>query len=33
MEEMDDLEALRQMHTVLVLHFIEGETQADIAES
>lgn len=32
MEEMDDLEALRQMHTVLVLHFIEGETQADIAE-
>lgn len=32
MEEMDDLETLRQMHTVLVLHFIEGETQADIAE-
>lgn len=32
MEDMDDLEALRQMHTVLVLHFIDGETQADIAE-
>lgn len=32
MEEMDDLETLRQMHTVLVLHFIEGEKQAEIAE-
>ena len=32
MEEIDDLETLRHMHTVLVLHFIEGEKQADIAE-
>ncbi len=32
MEEIDDFDTLRQMHTVLVLHFLEGEKQADIAD-
>jgi len=32
MDDKHDFEALRQMHTVLVLHFLEGETQADIAK-
>lgn len=32
MAEMNDFDTLRQMHTVLVLHFLEGEKQADIAE-
>lgn len=32
MDEMEDFDTLRQMHTVLVLHFMEGEKQADIAE-
>ncbi|MEI6573405.1 MAG: sugar-binding transcriptional regulator [Alphaproteobacteria bacterium] len=32
MEDIDNFEMIRQMHTVLVLHFIEGEKQSDIAE-
>jgi DNA-binding transcriptional regulator LsrR (DeoR family) len=29
---MDDIEAQRLMHAVLIQHFLEGESQADIAE-
>jgi DNA-binding transcriptional regulator LsrR (DeoR family) len=32
MDEINDFDTLRQMHTVLVLHFLDGEKQADIAE-
>lgn len=28
----DDFEAIRQIHTVLILHFVEGMKQSDIAE-
>jgi len=29
----DDFEAIRQIHTVLILHFVEGMKQSDIAET
>jgi DNA-binding transcriptional regulator LsrR (DeoR family) len=31
-DKKTDIELMRQMHTVLVLHFLEGRKQADIAE-
>lgn len=33
MTESSDFEATRQIHTVLVMHFIEGRKQSDIAEA
>ena len=32
MNEFNDFETLRLMHTVMVLHFVEGQRQAEIAE-
>ncbi|MCX2721399.1 sugar-binding transcriptional regulator [Roseibium salinum] len=31
-DKKNDIELMRQMHTVLVLHFLEGKKQSDIAE-
>lgn len=31
MDEMDDFETMRLVHSVLVLHFLEGVSQADVA--
>ena len=31
MDEMDDFETMRLMHTVLMLHFLEGVSQANVA--
>ena len=32
MDEFNDFETLRLMHTVMVLHFVEGQRQAEVAE-
>jgi DNA-binding transcriptional regulator LsrR (DeoR family) len=32
MDQFDDFETLRLMHTVMVLHFVEGQRQAEVAE-